>query len=246
MFYTHFNLEGIKLEMLFLPPTYAGEKNKLTLFFKTTSSLGHHYININLDSKLIQTEEAIFSIAASNDSSIKAEVNVSAIKRGVESIHLVRLETLFPFHLFRCISYHPCKLEVIVYPATNNQKLFLETTTSQDEKNEPDDLLLRNFEQGDSYSRVDWKKVAQKNIWYTKISNSVKNTPVILQLDNCVGENCEKKISSIATQIRVYQANQTPYGLYLTNKDEPPLIIAPSLSLSHLNRCLRILAQYEY
>jgi uncharacterized protein (DUF58 family) len=246
MFYTHFNLDGLKLEMLYLSPTYAGENNNLHLFIKTSSSLGHHYINFNLDSKLVQTKDAVFSSDESDTATIKAEIKIKAIKRGVETIQLVRLETLFPFHLFRCISYHPCNLEIIVYPETNNKKLFLETRPHKDETHEPDDFTLRNFEQGDSYSRVDWKKLAQKNIWYTKIATKIKNTPVVLQLGDHEAENIEQQISSLATQMRVCQASETPYGLYLISKNEPAQIIAPSLSLTHLNRCLRVLAQYEY
>jgi uncharacterized protein (DUF58 family) len=246
MFYTHFNLDGLKLEMLYLSPTFAGDKNNLHLFIKTSSSLGHHYINLNLDSKLVQTEDAVFSSDESDTTTIKAEIKIKAIKRGVETIQLVRLETLFPFHLFRCISYHPCNLEIIVYPETNNQKLFLETRPLKDETNEPDDFTLRNFEQGDSYSRVDWKKLAQKNIWYTKITTKININPVILQLGDHKAANIEQQISSLATQMRVYQASETPYGLYIISKNEPAQIIAPSLSLTHLNRCLRVLAQYEY
>lgn len=246
MFYTHFNLEGLKLESTYLPPTSAGGNSNLILLFKSTSKLGHHYINISLESKLVQIEEASFSFINSNENFLKTEIEVNALRRGVENISQIRLETLFPFHLFRCISYHPCNLEIIVHPRLSSKKLFLETYLPLDDKDETSDLNLRDFEHGDSYARVDWKKLAQTHRWYTKVIRDYKNHPVILQFQDNDTENIEPQISSIATQIRYYQNAGTPYGINLTNHKNKTDILTPSLSQSHLNRCLKFLAQYEY
>lgn len=247
MFYTHFNLEGLQVEAIKLSPTHAGENNSIQIYFKSHSKLGHNFINLKIDSELISLDDHSFSFTKSYGQ-LKTEVKLKALARGVEHINHIYLETLFPFHLFRCVSFHQCNLEIIVYPQLNSAKLFSEINNPSNKNDESDEIELRHFRHGDTASRVDWKKLAQTDRWYTKILTSPNLQPVTLSFQNDTHnrDNIEHQLSSIATYIRLYHSRGVAYGLSLEHHNKKTSTVMPNYSLFHLQYCLKLLAQYEH
>lgn len=248
MFYTHFNLEGLQLEAIKTSPTHAGENGTLHLYFKSKSKLGHNFISVNIDSKLISLEKSFFSFEKSSDQELIAHLKFHTNTRGVEYINHIYLETLFPFHLFRCVSFHNCNLEVIAYPKINNNKLFSEIISPSDKNEESEELELRQFRHGDSLARVDWKRMTQTDRWYTKHLNSPALNPITLSFQENIDtfNNVEEQLSSIATYVRAFHSNGIPYGLSLIHHNKKISTVLPDNSHFHLQQCLKLMAQYEY
>lgn len=248
MFYTHFNLEGLQIESVKLSPTHAGENNSIQIYFKSHSKLGHNSINLKIDSELIALGANSFSFTNKNGEQLKAELKIHALNRGIEHIDYIYLETLFPFHLFRCVSFHPCNLEIVVYPRLTSVKLFSEVFTPSTQNDENEEMELRQFQHGDTFSRVDWKKLAQTDKWYSKILRSPKLHPVTLsfQNDDLNRDNIEQQLSSIATYIRTYHSQGIDYGLSLEHRNKKTSTVIPNHSVFHLQHCLKLLAQYEH
>jgi uncharacterized protein (DUF58 family) len=236
MFYTHFNLEGLKLESIKLDSAHAGDVTNIKLFLKSTSRLGHNFINLKLKSKLISIEQNSFSFT---DQSTQVVIKTKNLTRGYENIHQVYFETLFPFHLFRCISVQQCNLEIVVYPELKMARNFQEISKSLSDDSENEELVLKEFALGDSYMRVDWKRLAQTNQWYSKIISTPKNSAKTLVLDE--EKDPEEQLSSLAHYIRFYQSQGIPYGLVIKNN-----IILPETTLFHQQKCLKALAMYEH
>ena len=246
MFYTNFNLERLEVEGIKYNPGHVGDICSMQLFFKSTSKLDHHFIKIKIKSDLIELQNNTFSFLHSFNNQIQIDCNALALKRGAETITKVYLETLFPFHLFRSFTVHSCHFEILNYPKLNTTKLFQEFKNPSDQNDDIDDFSLKDYVPGDPLTRVDWKKVAQKNQWLSKTYSAPKLTPVTLSLTKDESGNLEEKLSSIATYIYQYHNNGTHYGVsfeHLNNKAE---IILPNNSIFHLQRCLKQLAIYEY
>lgn len=238
MFYTHFNLSGLKLVSVTSPQIHKGEYRELVLYFTSTNSQGHYFLRPSFKSKLvtIQNPKQTYAISSTNNFSIK--ILIHGEKRGRESINTIYLETLFPFNFFRCFTFYSVDLRLFVFPeiksGSNFQKSFVPDLINK----ESDEFFIREYQTGDSLKRVDWKKLAQTNKWYTRQYVAVNPEPVVFSCDDNASEEL---LSSLCFSIHEMQTRNIPYGLKLGNKS----FVAPGNSPFHLLNCLRELACYD-
>lgn len=244
MFYTHFNLQGLKLISAKLNSIHMGENGLLTLQFKSKSNLGHHFLGLKLRNQIIQLSDKrfTFSLIATNPNTFTVDIPVRGISRGEESLNRVVIETLFPFHLFRCFLYFKPTLSIVVFPKRLDLGLHLTSIAAEEKINEGDDFILNDFKIGDPLKRVHWKKLAQTNRWYSKNLVTPNTRPVMLSLNdkNNPEFNLEDQLSSLAFAIYQLHFQNIKYGLSLGD-----LFLAPDHSNIHLNHCLHALAGYE-
>lgn len=244
MFYTHFNLYGLKLISAKLGPLHAGGHGLLSLNFKTTSSLGHYFLGLKLRNNLVdlQNKSFTFSIDPKNQKSFTVDIPVQGQKRGQLKLTKLYIETFFPFHLFRCFVYFKPDLVITVYPAKTESKAHQILSSLKERREEGEDFELSDFKTGDSLKRVHWKKLAQTGKWYSRKMISPTYAPVMLTFsENDLSKiEIEKELSSICTTLYELQFQNISYGLTLGSQ-----VILPDCSFQHLNRCLRALAEYE-
>ncbi len=238
MFYTHFNLSGLKLESIQIPPLHAKENGILTLHFSTRNSQGNYFIRPYFKSKLLSIShpEATFPVKAGQKSEM--HLSISGEKRGKEVLQSVYIESLFPFNFFRCFTFFKIHQDLFIYPKKENLHLHEEMELTDNEQSEGDDFYLRDYIPGDSLKRVDWKKLAQTNRWYTRQFQTAKPHPVML-VDK--QKDLEGTLKSMCFALHSLHQQDIKYGVQLgTDK-----LIPPAHSPAHLDRCLKELAAYE-
>lgn len=238
MFYTHFNLSGITFHSAKLPSLHAGENGIVHLQFSSRNAQGHYFIRPYFKNTLFNIVDLKKTYAIQADQSSSFEIPVTALKRGKETIKSIYIETLFPFNFFRCFTFFQIDQDFLVYPERNNLHLHEELELLETSTEEGDDFYIRNYQLGDSLKRIDWKKLAQTNNWYTRQFQSAKPNPIMLVLDKTPLEETLKSICF--SLISLHQQN-IKYGLKLKND----VLIAPANSPRHLEQCLRELAIYE-
>lgn len=238
MFYTHFNLSGIKIVSAVIPQLHAGEEREFIVHFSSSSKQGHHFVLPNLRSNYITVKdpEMKYSLTEKNNHSIKFLVRGS--KRGHEQLTKIYLETLFPFNFFRCFTFFTINQDLFVYPeikagATQSNNLLPDLINK-----DGDDFFIRDYQTGDSLKRVDWKKLAQTNKWFTRQFDISRPEPVILTCEESVSEEA---LSSLCFSIHKLHNMNACYGLKLGSQ----VFIPPGNSTHHLLKCLRELASYE-
>ncbi len=237
MFYTHFNISGLKLESAQFASIHSGEDGVLNLHFSSTNSQGHFFIRPHFKSTLLKmnSPEETFPLDSNR---LNIKISYKGVRRGKESIKAIYLETLFPFNFFRCFTFFRIDQECFVYPEALNLKLHKEEEVQEHANRDGDDFFLRDYTPGDSLKRVDWKKLAQTNRWYTRqFQNTVPN-PVILILDKTP---LEDTLKSICFAVHSLHQQNIRYGLKLKSD----VFIIPENSPRHLNQCLKELAVYE-
>lgn len=238
MFYTHFNLNGLRLVSTQFPSLHANENGTLSLHFATKNAQGNYFIRPYFKSSLlsINDKRETFPVPFAD----KSEVNISicGLKRGHETIESIYVESLFPFNFFRCFTFFRVDQECFVYPERENLNLHEEVEVIETDKSEGDDFFLRDYQIGDSLKRVDWKKLAQTNRWYTRQFQSAKPSPVMLVFNQTVKE---ETLKSICFALHAFHQQDIKYGLQLGKE----ILIAPENSPRHLKHCLRELASYE-
>ena len=239
MYYTHFNLRGIKINGCKINSLHCDESSTMTLTLSSSSMLGHYFLNLRtLHSDLIEVDtHKTFSLPEKSPS---ASINlaVKGKKRGCGKINNLVIETLFPFHLFRCLIVLSVDASFYVYPRRTNSKVH-KTSSFEEEKNDDgDSFILRNYHRGDSLKHIHWKKLAQTQEWYSKTHLTETQEPILLSLHD--GIDTEEQLASISAELYQYLQDQIPFGMKLNNQ-----IIAPALSHKHLEQCQRTLARYE-
>jgi uncharacterized protein (DUF58 family) len=241
MFYTHFNLQGLKLISAKINPLHVNEMGSLSIQFQTTSSLGHYFLKLKFDHDFINIDPTFsFTFEPNSLNMLKVDIPIKGLKRGVSTVHKLTIETHFPFHLFRSFCYFNPHLPVIVYPAKIDLNIHQSLKLDKIKENEGDDFILNNFKRGDSLKRVHWKKLAQTNRWYSKNIVAPKSSPLILSLNTNSSYNIEDQLSSICSALYQIHAQDTEYGLTLGD-----IHLGPNHSNQHLTVCLKALAGYE-
>lgn len=243
MFYTHFNLNGLKLASTKLGPLHANESGVLILQFKNTSALGHHFLGVKFKNKNLSLLDNSFQFSIpENCNTFRVELPVKANTRGTSTIGRICIETKFPFHLFRAFNYVELGQKVIVYPEKRSLDLHKNNSLAEEKNGNEDEQYLKNFHPGDSLKRVHWKKFAQTGKLLTKQMYSDRELPVILEFSReaLTKEEKEEELSSICFALHELHSQNIHYGLALDT-----LTIEPGHSHSHLTRCLKALAEYE-
>jgi uncharacterized protein (DUF58 family) len=243
MYYTHFNLQGLKFISARIHPLHANENGVLSLTFKSRSALGHHFLGVRFKNKFIQTLNSQFSFSFNaQENLLKVDIPLVATERGVGKLPRIIVETFFPFHLFRCFVYFSSELPLIIYPERKDYQLHDKTSSSEEKHNDGDDFYLKNYQAGDSLKRIYWKKVAQSNQWFSKKLINPDLAPVMLSLssEKHSKQELEKELSSLCFALHQLHSQNIKYGLKLGAFE-----ISPDHSTPHLNLCLKALAQYE-
>lgn len=235
MFYTHFNLSGLKLESIQLPSFHAGEDASATFHFSTSNSQGHFFIRPYFKSALIKfnNEKETFNISASGQTTVKT--SLKGMKRGKERISALYLETTFPLNFFRCFTFFNLDQDLYIYPVRENLNLHEEIELVDHGKEDGDEFFIRDYQSGDSPKRVDWKKLAQTNRWYTRQYQNAIPSPVMLVLNQFPKE---EELKSVSFALYQFHQQNIKYGLKLGKA----VLITPENSPRHLNHCLRELA----
>lgn len=244
MYYTHFNLQGLKLTSAKYTALHVLDTGVLTLHFKTKSTLGHYFLKAKFSCELIRQSESAssFSFESNSHELLKVDIPIVGIKRGSSALPRIKIETLFPFHLFRCFVYFRPNLNIAVFPEKKNLQLHIEKNSSELRPDEGDDFILSEFKIGDPLKRVHWKKLAQTNKWYSKNLIAPHIAPVMLSIESDIHskELLEKHLSSLCFSLYKLHMENIDYGITLGN-----VKISPGHSRHHLIHCLNTLASYE-
>lgn len=238
MFYTHFNLSGLKLDSVQFPFLYVRENGTLVLHFTSSNAQGHYFIRPHFKSEMIKINNPSETYPISAKKSTSINLSIQGLKRGQESIQTIYIETLFPFNFFRCFTFFKIDQQCLIYPERSDLRLHEEVELVEENKVDGDDFFIREYQIGDSLKRIDWKKLAQTNRWYTRQFQSANPNPMMLILDKTP---LEETLKSICFAVHMLHQQNIKYGLKLGQK----VLITPDNSPRHLNDCLRELARYE-
>lgn len=243
MFYTHFNLTGLKISSISFNPIHANELSTLTLYLESTNRQGHFFIGLKIKSSIFKIEYPNETFQLHSNSPGKVEVVVRGLKRGKEQLAPIYIQTLFPFDFFRCFTFFNLDQSVYVYPERINLKIHSENLIANPAHDNGEELHIKNFQIGDSLKRVDWKKLAQTNRWYIKELQTLKPGPVILSTNYLKNKNISKEelLKSICFSLYEHHQEGREYGIELGEN----VYVSPENSAKHLDHCLRELARYE-
>jgi uncharacterized protein (DUF58 family) len=240
MHYCHGNVVGLKLAAAATEPVFVGQQARFGVALQNDSRLARQ--------ELVIEDEFGRLPAVSLAPGQQAVVNVraSASVRGRLRLDGFRLESRYPFGLFRAWTYLHMPLACIVYPR-NGPRLRepppheTDVGSAQDSlRGEEDFAGLRGFHAGDAPSRIAWKAYARGQGLLVKQYGGTSVTTHWFDFTALDGLDTEARLELLCRWIVDAHAAGRGYGLKL-----PGTRLPPNLGAHHRHACLAALALFE-
>lgn len=240
MLHTWRNLVHLQVAVLNAKPVFAGDTAVISLRITEVKNRPRYVIGAYFN----QQAEVIHDISA-NDAQI-IEVPLATQQRGWQNLPRLTVYTEFPLSLLHAWAVIENPFQFMVYPkpsdSGNANSLSADASaqsSSQLEKGDDDFNGHKNYQVGDSQSKVDWKASSRGIGMYTKLYSGAGANHLWLDWLNTAGTT-ESRISQLTRWVIDAHASQQNYGLRL-----PATEIAPNNTQEHYHQVLTALALFK-
>lgn len=248
MFYTHHNLKFITLKSATSIPGFNQEMAFIDFQLFSTNKQNNYEIKVSVlsNANIECLELKIDQLSANQDNHGLLPLRVH--KRGLTIITGIFLETQFPLGFFRCFTFFPQEINLFLYPAriahNNSQQTFL-STDNKNPNDEDDQLNYRDYQRGDSFNRLDWKRFAKNKQMYILELNPLELDAEIIRVDieaSDPTELVERKLEQATFSLNAAHQAGRRFGLMINNQ----LLFDLDNSKAHFANCLQFLGSYEH
>ena len=195
-------------------------------------------LNIDLDYKNLNLKELNFPKKLNQ---LKLYDQYS--ERGIFSISRIILKSIYPFGIIRTKRYFDTKSKIVVYPKKLQPNIDMLNEFNINLKGHANDEFegIEDYKNGDSFSKIAWKKSIIKNKKYIKkFEEPKKENNLILNLDNYKDINFEDLLSYVSYIVDYYYRNKIE--LTIKHRDNTFYL---NQSLNSLNQILKYLANVK-
>lgn len=233
----HRNLLGLVIESLALPPAFAGDTARLALRVRNPSGLPRHAVRGRLGG-----HDAMLETLLPDDSGVVG-LEMTAPRRGRQTVPRISLSTEYPFGLFRAWTWVHVTETLLVYPAPHGNRPPPLTTSDHDSGTHAlaggnDEWAgLRPFRDGDSPRQVAWKAYARGAPLLVKEYTGRSARTLRFDYDALSGLDREQRLEQLARWVVDAEASGARYGLTLGAAR-----YAEQRGAAHRHRCLEALA----
>lgn len=244
MHMTHNSLRGLTLHARMPAPVFAGERATLELVV-TNPGAARHGLGFGVWASGSPSALAFVEIAAAGQSPVT--VGVLAERRGLHPLPMLRIETRFPFGLFRAWSLWRPAGQLCVYPKPEQPPAALPVTGAvaggpvQAKAAAGGEFdSLRPWRRGDSLRQVAWKKVARSGELISREGRESARRELWLDWMQARQPDTESRLSRLAAWVLLAERQGVIYGLRL-----PGWELAPADGAAHRHAALSALAAWS-
>ena len=195
-------------------------------------------LNIDLDYKKQNLIELNFTKKINT-----IKLNEKYLERGTFSIGKIILKSIYPFGIIRTKRYFNPKSKIVVFPNKLQPNIDLLNEFNINLKGNANDEFegIEDYKNGDSFSKIAWKKSIIKNKKYIKkFEEPKKENNLILNLDNYKDINFEDLLSYVSYIVDYYYRNKI--DLTIKHRD---ITFYLDQSLNSLYQILKYLANVK-
>ncbi len=183
------------------------------------------------------------------DSGAQKTVTLSFVPkhRGWHDVPVIRLETRFPFGLFKAWTIWRPQAKVLAWPTPERPTAPwpLPAESSQGSplhiRREGDEWEgVRPWQRGDAMRRIVWKKVARTGELISRDTTTAIDRELWFDWQNTQGLSKEARLSRLSAWVNVANQQGLAHGVRL-----PHVLIEPSLGPTHRVRALNALASFD-
>lgn len=231
------NLSGLEMSAGKVEPCYAGENLQLPV---RISSARHWSVAVAVG--FPGETEQDFTLAP--DESLEASLTRSTLKRGRLPLKRIRVETEYPFGLFRAWSWVALDFDVVVYPKPEFTPVHLSAGDGDEVEGVAMALIgrddvsgIREYGRGDSMNQISWKHTARTGSPKSFEREQEQGVMCLLNWESLSGLEPEVRLSRLASWVDQAEALGWQYGLSI-----PGVEIPAATGSEHRHRCLKALA----
>jgi uncharacterized protein (DUF58 family) len=224
MHMTHGSLRGLSLHVKPPAPTFVGASLALDIVV-TNPSAARHGLGLGLEHPAESRSLAWATAPAESQATVS--VACIAARRGRMELPVLRIESRFPFGLFRAWSVWRPAGQVWIYPKPETPAPALPPTEAVAHQGAPAALAaasaefdgVRPWRQGDSQRQVVWKKMARSGQLVSRDSRQNARPQLWLDWRMTPPGDPEARLSRLAAWVLEAQARQMVYGLRLPGSE---------------------------
>ena len=217
---------------------YLEAKKKGVIDIQVINHVNEKKLNIDLDYKKQNLIELNFTKKINT-----IRLNEQYLERGTFSIGKIILKSIYPFGIIRTKRYFNPKSKIVVFPNKLQPNIDLLNEFNINLKGHANDEFegIEDYKNGDSFSKIAWKKSIIKNKKYIKkFEEPKKENNLILNLDNYKDINFEVLLSYVSYIVDYYYRNKIE--LTIKHRDNTFYL---NQSLNSLNQILKYLANVK-
>lgn len=237
MLHTWRNLVHLQVAVLNAKPVFAGDNAAISLKISEPKNRPRYVIGAYFN-----TQSEVIHDMSANDAKV-IEVALATQKRGWQGLPRLTIYTEFPLSLLHAWAVIENPFQFLVYPkpanSGNHHNLSADASAhgnSQLTKGDDEFSGHKNYQVGDSPSKVDWKASSRGIGMYTKLYSGAGTQTLWLDWAQTAGSN-ESRISQLTRLVIDAHASQQSYGLRL-----PASELAPNNTEAHYHQTLTALA----
>ena len=235
----HRNLLGVRITSATTLSAFAGDDAVVELTLDNDTSLDRYSLTAAVSGRKAEV------IALGSNESARLRLAVTTQRRGRLKLERVRIDTDFPFGLFRAWVWLHLPLQITVYPRARGERRTPPGAAGRD----PDQgsaqigvdewIGLRPFRDGDSPRQVDWKAYARAHPLLVKEYRGGASETLQFDLSQTPGVALDRRLEQLALWVCDAEARGARYGLMLAARAIPQ-----DRGAAHRHRCLEALALY--
>ncbi len=217
---------------------YLEAKKKGVIDIQVINHVNEKKLNIDLDYKKQNLIELNFTKKINT-----IRLNEQYLERGTFSIGKITLKSIYPFGIIRTKRYFNLQSKIVVFPNKLQPNINLLNEFNINLKGHANDEFegIEDYKNGDSFSKIAWKKSIIKNKKYIKkFEEPKKENNLILNLDNYKDINFEDLLSYVSYIVDYYYRNKIE--LTIKHRDNTFYL---NQSLNSLNQILKYLANVK-
>ena len=217
---------------------YLEAKKKGVIDIQVINHVNEKKLNIDLDYKKQNLIELNFTKKINT-----IRLNEQYLERGTFSIGKITLKSIYPFGIIKTKRYFNSQSKIVVFPNKLQPNINLLNEFNINLKGHANDEFegIEDYKNGDSFSKIAWKKSIIKNKKYIKkFEEPKKENNLILNLDNYKDINFEDLLSYVSYIVDFYYRNKIE--LTIKHRDNTFYL---NQSLNSLNQILKYLANVK-
>jgi uncharacterized protein (DUF58 family) len=247
MHLTHRNLAHLHLSPGRASAVFAGQEAQFELHFINPRKSDRYAIWIGFIDTPIDSIEHVIDITAAGSSTVT--LTTASMERGWLPIPRIRLRTQFPLGLMRAWSYWRPALQVLVYPAPEENAPSLplaqgDKTDGNGAAGHDDFAGIRPYQAGDSPRLLAWRQIARSDhqALIAKQFEGGLASELVLDIHRLPqAMDIELKLSRMTAWVLAAEAHGLPYAFRL-GQQYFPAAVGPA----HQAACLQALALYGH
>lgn len=247
IYITHRNLKGLVLHLRPPAPGFAGEPTPVEAVVNAPAR--HRYgVSLEFDGAgRAGHYDAVAHVDVPSGAQRSVNLSFTPTHRGLHHLPAIRVETRFPFGLFRAWTIWRPQVQVLAWPKPERPAVAWPAPSASSHGGElrvqrdGDEWEgVRAWQRGDPMRRVVWKKVARTGELVSRDTTTVIDRELWFDWQGMQGLDKEARLSRMAAWVQAAGQQGLPHGVRL-----PALEIAPNLGAAHRVRVLNALAAFD-